>query len=148
MLDDSHLLVRERLVRLFSFYPCFTSQRDAEILWIDAWCAGAYHSALLYLHLPEPDGKLFRFGGEVRLARTEEEVDAAVQKLGSPPVVGFDMEWHAPCVKNVPPSRTALIQICSSAAYCAVFALGDFDEMPSSLRTFLWDRDILKVNRK
>lgn len=82
------------------------------------------------------------------MARTEEEVDAAVQKLGSPPVVGFDMEWHAPCVKNVSPSRTALIQICSSSAFCAVFALGDFDEMPISLCTFLWNQDVLKVNPK
>ncbi|CAN0476261.1 unnamed protein product, partial [Scytosiphon promiscuus] len=55
------------------------------------------------------------------------------------------MEWYAPRLKNVSPSRTSLIQMCSSADYCAVFARGAFDELPASLRTFLCNADILKV---
>ena len=92
-----------------------------------------------------PGDTLFRFGGEIRLARTEEKVDAAVKGLGAPPVVGFDMEWHAPRLKNVSPSRNSLIQIGSNADHCAVFAMGAFDEMPASLRTSLCNTDVLKV---
>lgn len=87
----------------------------------------------------------FNFGGEIFLVRTQEGAEAAVSKLRLAKVVGFDMEWYAPRVRGVGPSRTAVIQICSSPDFCALFAMCYFDELPPCLKDFLCDAQILKV---
>lgn len=88
----------------------------------------------------------FRFSGKIDIVRTEEEANAAVLELASVGVVGFDMEWHAPRVRGVRPGRTALIQICSSGGYCAIFSMADLGTLPDSLRALLCNRDIKKVS--
>lgn len=96
----------------------------------------------------------FCFDGEVDVVSNEEQVEAAVTRLrddaaaghlDSAKVVGFDMEWHAPRVRGISPSKTALIQVCSSAEYCAVFLVAVLDEVPASLWAFLRDRTVKKV---
>lgn len=96
----------------------------------------------------------FSFTGQIDVVYTEEEADAAVSKLranaavsklSSDTLVGFDMEWHTPRVTGVSPGRTSLIQICSSAEYCSVFAVLDWENLAPSLRAFLRDPSIRKV---
>lgn len=88
----------------------------------------------------------FSFGGEITLVRTLEGAEAAISKLRLAKVVGFDMEWHVPRVRGVSPSRTAVIQICSSPDFCALFAMCYFEELPPCLKDFLCDAEILKVS--
>ena len=91
----------------------------------------------------------FRFSGEIDVVRTEEEADAAVLilkadaavgKLSSARVVGFDMEWHAPRMKGVSPGKTSLVQVCSNANYCAVFSVIALGDIPASLWAFIATR--------
>lgn len=86
-----------------------------------------------------------------------EEVEAAVGKLredatasilGDYRFVGFDMEWYNPRLKGWSPSRTELIQVCSSPNYGVVFLVGpllEMDRVPASLWAFLCDPTIKKV---
>ncbi|CAN0314199.1 unnamed protein product, partial [Ectocarpus sp. 4 AP-2014] len=108
------------------------------------------------LRLPSciPEELQFRFSGHIDVVKEEQEVDDAVAKLRSDAavsnldpvkVVGFDMEWHAPRVRGVGPGRTALIQVCSSAGYCAVFVMAGLDQVPSGLWALLQDPTIKKV---
>lgn len=60
-------------------------------------------------------------------------------------VVGLDAEWYAPRVKGIPPSKISLLQVCSSAAYCAVFMVGKMERVPASLWDFMRDETIQKV---
>lgn len=91
----------------------------------------------------------------IDVVRYEEEVDVAVQKLRDDAacskldrakVVGVDIEWHAPRIKGVSPSKISLIQICSSANYCAVFLVTKMEKFPSSLWPFMRDREIRKID--
>lgn len=72
--------------------------------------------------------------------------DASASKLApTVKVVGVDTEWYAPRVKGIAPSKTSLIQVCSSAEYCAVFWVGKMEHVPASLWNFMRDEAILKV---
>lgn len=88
----------------------------------------------------------FSFSGEMSLVRTQEGAEAAILKLRLAKVVGFDMEWYAPRVRGVSASKTAVIQICGSPDFCALFAMGYFEELPCCLKDFLCDANILKVS--
>ncbi|CAM9585769.1 unnamed protein product, partial [Ectocarpus fasciculatus] len=138
-----------------SFKDKFGDKAEFKVCYVDNPNRDAKGAARL-LRLPScvPVERQFRFTGHIDILRKEEEVDkavarlrsdAAVSKIDSARVVGFDMEWHAPRVRGVSPSRTALIQICSSAGFCAVFVMADMVEVPSGLRDFLQDPTIKKV---
>ncbi|CAN0396294.1 unnamed protein product, partial [Hapterophycus canaliculatus] len=68
-----------------------------------------------------------------------------VGKLDSSKVVGFDIEWHAPRVRGISPSKTSLIQICSSAGYSAVFLVAVLGSVPARLWALLCDPTVKNV---
>jgi len=108
---------------------------------------------LLFTHLRVE--LLFSFNGTIDIVRNEEEADAAVAKLRKDATAskldldvkgaGMDMEWHAPRVRGISPSKICLVQICTSAGYCAVFLVAKMGGVPKSLWAILQDGTIRKA---
>ena len=75
--------------------------------------------------------------------------DAARSILGEYSFVGLDMEWYTPRLKGWGPSRTELMQFCSSPNLCVLFLIGpllEMDRVLSSLWGFLCDPTFKKVD--
>lgn len=94
-----------------------------------------------------PSGRQpFAFPGEIAMVCTEAEAEGAVFVLRDAPVVGVVVEWYAPGTRGVSPSPTALIQICSSESYCAIFFMRELQmKMPLAPRKLLCDPAVTKV---
>jgi len=102
-----------------------------------------------------PVDQQFSFSGVTDVVSDEDGAAAAVAKLRedasaskldpTTDVTAVDTEWYAPRVRGVSPSKTSLIQVCSSADYCAVFLVGKMGDVPGCLWDFLRDKKILKV---
>lgn len=99
----------------------------------------------------------FLFGGRIEVVSKVKDVEAAVGKLredaarsilGEYSFVGFDMEWYTPRLKGWSPSRTELMQFCSSPDLCVLFLMGpllETDRVPAILWALLCDPEIKKV---
>lgn len=83
--------------------------------------------------------------GQVKAAVEKLRADAAPSVIDDVKYVGVDTEWYNPRVKGISPTKTALVQICSSPGYCAVFLIAVLGKVPASLWSFLCDSSIRKV---
>jgi ribonuclease D len=82
---------------------------------------------------------------EVAICNQIEETNKQCKKirahLQNYPVLGFDCEWNSSTERH----PVALVQLCTSSGFVALFRLNQIGQIPESLKEILEDHKVLKV---